>query len=159
MQVFNSFQEMAVGTGALQPQSVMSVFNTQALPDVMNRGARDNAPGFALADEVNRKARADAPSDYLSSDIRQFEREWRTKFDKTRAGSSRYEATLSAFDAALDQLEGQVASTGLNPEDEQFFAQKVEHLRMDIPKAAEAGVKKEHRANMKENWPEYEGRY
>ena len=27
MQVFNSFQEMAVGTGALQPQSVMSVFN------------------------------------------------------------------------------------------------------------------------------------
>ena len=27
MQAFNSFQEMAVGTGALQPQSVMSVFN------------------------------------------------------------------------------------------------------------------------------------
>ena len=36
MQVFNSFQEMAVGTGALQPQSVMAVFNGEYgyLPNV-----------------------------------------------------------------------------------------------------------------------------
>ena len=31
MQVFNSFQEMAIGTGALRQQGSMSVFNSQVL--------------------------------------------------------------------------------------------------------------------------------